>query len=318
MEGIKIFSNTPAKALTTEICEILRTEPSRQKVKRFADGEVFAKIDEGVRNSDTFLIVSLQTPSENRDEMRLLAESIRSSCAERLIIIVTYMGYNRQDRRSESHMPIGTLMVFRDICESRPDHVMTLDAHSEQSLIGFRLLNVVFDNLFASYVLLPKIRSMFSNGFVIATPDKGGGGRAMWYYKHLDLRDYVMFAKERPAPGEIDGDRIKIIGDVSGQDVVFVDDLIDSAKTIVNDAEAAKKAGAKDIYVFATHGVFSDGAIERIEESSIKKVVVTNSVMVPDEELAKSTKIERVSIAPLIAETIRRFHNKESFKTLFI
>lgn len=319
MSGIKIFSNTPAKMLAKEICEILKTNHAKQVVKRFADGEIFAKADEGIRSSDAFLVVSLQTPSENRDEMRLLAESIRSSCAKRLIIVVTYMGYNRQDRRSESHMPIGALMVFRDICESRPDHVMTLDAHSEQSLIAFRSLGIVFDNLFASYILFPKMQSMFQgNGFVIASPDKGGGGRAMWYYKHMGLNDYTMFAKQRPAPGEIDRDRIKIIGDVSDKDVVFPDDMIDSAKTIVNDAKVAKEAGAKDIYVFATHGLFSNGAIERIEKSPIKKVVVTNSVNIPEEEIAKSTKIERISIAPLLAEAIQRFHNKKSFKTLYI
>jgi len=318
MGDIKIFSNTPAKGLTGEVCEILRVEPAIQSIRRFADGEVSAIIGEGVRSSDAFIIASLQAPSEYRDEMRLLAESARSSCAGRLIIVVTYLGYNRQDRRDKSHAPIGALMPIRDICESRPDHVMMLDVHSEQSLIAFRALGVVCDNLFASYVLFPKLQSMMNGDFVVATPDKGGGGRAMWYYKKLGFNDYTMFAKERPAPGEVDGDRIKIIGEVAGKDIVFVDDIIDSGKTIVKDAEAAKKAGAKNIYVLATHGLFSGDAVRLIEDSPLDKVVVTNSVMVSDDDLNRSSKITRVSIAPLIAEAIRRFHNKESFKTLYI
>lgn len=318
MEDIKIFSNTPASRLTEDVCGILGIKPAAQKIKRFADGEVYAQIDEGVRSSDAFIIVSLQTPSEYRDEMRLLAESARSSCAGRLIIVVTYLGYNRQDRRDKSHAPMGALMTVRDVCESDPDHVMVLDVHCEQTLIAFRALRVVIDNLFASYILLPKLQSLMKGEFVIASPDKGGGARAMWYYKHVGLNDYTLFTKERPAPGEVSADRTKIIGEVAGKDVVFVDDIIDSGKTIVNDAEAAKKAGAKNIFVLASHGLFSDGAVERIESSPISKVVVTDSVMVSEDVLSASTKIERVSIAPLIAEAIRRFHNRESFKTLYL
>ncbi len=314
---IAIFSNTPAKSVAEDVCKILRINHGDQVIKRFADGEMCAKVNQSVRNKDVFIIASLQSPADNRDEMRLLAESARSCCAERVSIIVPYLSYARQDRKSEPHIPISVIMPIRDICESDPDYVFTLDVHAEQSLIAFRMKGIVFDNLFASYLLLGKVRELVKENFVIASPDKGGGVRAMWYCKHSELDDYALFNKERPAPGEVDSDRIKVIGDIADKDVVFVDDIVDSAKTIANDAKKARELGAKDIYVFATHGLFSGEAISLIESSPISKMIVTDSVYVPPEKLLASTKIERISIAPLIAEAIRRSHNKESFTPLF-
>ena len=315
---IKIFSNTPARGIADQVCDLLGIEHGKQIIKRFSDGEVFAKVNESVRGKDVFVIASLQSPADYRDEMRLLAESARSSNAKKLTIIVSYLGYGRQDRKSEPHSPISVLMPINDICESCPDHVFTIDVHAEQNLVAFRTKGVVYDNLFASYVLLPKIKEIVHGEFVVASPDKGGGARAMWYCNHLGLNDYALFNKERPAPGEVDANRIKVIGDVADKNVIFVDDMIDTGNTIIADAKKAAESGAKEIYVLVSHGLFSNNAIERIEDSPITKLLVTDSVFVPFERLAQSPKIERISIAPLIAEAIKRIHDDGPITPLFL
>ena len=322
MNKIKIFSGVAGIPLATKICERLSMPLGLVDDKRHNDGEVFIKLEEDVRDADVFIVNPTNPPAENFFDLCFLAKAARGSSANRVTLVTSYLGYNRQDRKDQARVQISARFIADMLIQTRADRILLLDLHSEATQGLFEPL--IFDHLYGSNVAVSYLQTILKNDFVVASPDKGGGPRAEAYAHRLGLDDYVLFTKSRSKPGEIKKGSIKIIGDVEGKDVIFVDDIIDTAGTIVDDAEEAKKQGANNIYVFATHALFSNdkngiSALEKIERSSIKEVIVTDSIFHNKTSVKqKCGKITFLSVAPLLAEAIRRIHEGESLKSLII
>lgn len=315
---LKVFAGNAGGMLAEKVCERLSIPFGQVEVGRFADGEVRVQFRENVRDADVFIVNPTQPPAENLLEMILLSEAARGSSAGRITLVPVYLGYNRQDRKDEPRVPISARVVARMLSQSGADRVLLFDLHSEPTM-GFFDHHIVVDHLYASHVSLPYLREMLQNDFVVASPDKGGGPRAAAYAKRLGLKDYVLFTKSRPRAGEVTEEAIKVIGEVKDKDVLFVDDMVDTGGTVIADADAAKSLGCRDIYFFATHGLFSKGAVSRLDQSPIQEVVVTDTIHQGEEKLkTQRLKITVLSIAPLLSEAIRRIHEGESLSSLIL
>ncbi|MFA4818928.1 MAG: ribose-phosphate diphosphokinase [Patescibacteria group bacterium] len=315
---IKIFSGNASRILAKEICIHLGIQLSQAEVGRFSDGEVKIKPQEEFRDCDVFIINSTQPPAENIFELALLADAAIGSSASRVTLVIPYLGYNRQDRKDKPRVPMSARYICQMLSLTGAQRVLLLDLHSEPTA-GFFDRHIVVDHLYSSKISVDYLKSLLKNNFVVASPDKGGTARAEAYSNRLGLSDCVVFNKRRPKENEVDESSIKIIGDVKNKDILFVDDIIDTAKTIIGDAKAAKKAGAKNLYVFGTHGLFSDNAIAKLDKSPIKEIVITDTIYHKPEELKTSKiKITVLSVAQLLAQAIHRIHEGESVSSLII
>lgn len=317
---LKIFSGSASQQFTQDVCRKLGIVPAQSLVSRFKDGEVRVQILENVRDADVFIINQTNPPAENILEMALLSEAAHDSSAGRITLVPTYLGYNRQDRKDRPRVPISSRTIMRFLAHSGADRALFFDLHSEPTA-GF-MSHLVIDHLYASKVSVPYLQKIVSKNYVVASPDKGGAVRAEAYARRMGQDDFVVFFKSRSAPGEVRKDSIKIIGSVKNKDVVFVDDMIDSGGTMLADAEAAKKAGAKRIICFATHAVFSSDpktVIERFDNSPVTELIVTDSIRY-DPKLLKSkrVKVTVLSLAELVADAIARIHSGESVSALII
>ena len=315
---IKIFAGNAGTKIAKEVCKKLGLPLGEALVSRFKDGEVRVQILENVRNADVFIINPLNPPAENIFETVLLAEAAHDASAGRITIVPTYLGYNRQDRKDRSRVPISARTIINFLASSGAHRALLFDLHSEPTAGFFHGLMV--DHLYASSVALPYLKKTLKRKYVIASPDKGGAPRAEAYARRLGLDDFVVFFKSRSAPGEIRKESIKIIGDVEGKDVVFIDDMIDSGGTMIADAEAAKKDGAKNIYCFATHAVFSSdpkSVIAKFENSDITELIITDSIS-HDPTLLKTKRLKLtvLPLAGLVAEAIKRIHTDTSLSGL--
>jgi ribose-phosphate pyrophosphokinase len=313
----KVFAIPASRPLAEKICERLSISLGKARVKNFKDGEIDVQIEENVRDHDVYIIADTHGNGENLLQAVHLAEAARASSAGRITFVIPRFGYDRSDRKDAPRKPIGVRIAIKTLEIARPDRFILLDIHAEQSLACIDG-GAVHDHLYGSVVAVPVLKEVLGKrSFVVASPDRGGGPRAEKYASLLGQADFVFFSKSREKAGVIKEDSIKILGKVRGKIVVFVDDIIDSGGTIVADARAAKKAGAKEIYVFATHGIFSDGAFERLNASSISQVFVTDSIYHDPAMLAeKCPKVRVLSVAPLLANAIQRTHNGESLTAL--
>lgn len=313
----QVFANTAGKPLAEKICKLLSIPLGAATVDRFKDGEVNVRILENVRDNDVYIVAPTQVPYSNLIEAQHLCDAARMSSAKRVTYVIPYLGGARGDRKNESRMPIPVRLMLKTLEVAMPDRFMLFDVHAEQSLPIIE--NAVWDHLYGAYVLVRYLRPILNGTrFEVAAPDQGGGSRAGKYAELFGLNDFVSITKLRTAPGEIKEKSIKIGAPVKGKTILIVDDMIDSGGTIIKDAEALKKAGAQAVWVAATHGVFSSGAIEKIEQSPIDRVFVTDSFMHPPEDIARSKKIEVVSCAELFAQAIRRTNQGESLSELIL
>lgn len=320
MSEIKIFAGTSATALATDVCRHLSIPLGTAHIGRFPDGEVRVKDVEDVRGRDIFILNALCPPAENWFELLLLVAACRGSSARRITIVPTYLGYNRQDRKMKGREPISAQVMLGLLARSGCHRALLFDVHSEATLGILHDHGVIVDHLYGSIVSRDHLKSFLTQDFRVGSPDKGGVPRAEAYAKMLDLdiNDTVICLKRRKTDGEIDRDGIHIIGDVNGKDFLLVDDMVDTAGTIFEDARQAKNEGAKRILVFATHALLSGPAIERINASPIDEVVVTNSIPHDADALhAVCPKIKTLSIANLLAQAIRRIHDEQSLGSLF-
>ncbi|GMV13024.1 MAG: ribose-phosphate pyrophosphokinase [Polyangiaceae bacterium] len=283
------------------------------RVSRFSDGETFCEVRENVRGLDTYVVQPTSSPvNDNVMELLILCDALRRASAASITAVIPYYGYARQDRKVAPRTPITSKLVADVLVTAGVTRVVCVDLHAGQ-IQGF--FNIPFDHLYALPVFLDDyLKLRFDAGACVISPDAGGVERARAYSKRLGASLAIVDKRrERANVSEV----MNIIGDVEGLDCIIVDDIIDTAGTLCNAARALMDAGAKSVVACATHGVFSGPAIQRIQESALKEVVVTNSIA-PSEEARACEKIKVLSIGRLLGEAIRRIHNSDSVSSLFV
>ncbi|MBI5588342.1 MAG: ribose-phosphate pyrophosphokinase [Deltaproteobacteria bacterium] len=311
MDKIKVFSGNANRPLALEICDTLGTTLGKSEVKSFSDGEVYVDIQESVRGVEVYVVQSTCIPCNNNlMELLIMLDAFKRASAVSVTAVIPYYGYARQDRKVAPRTPISAKLVADLITVAGATRVVCVDLHAGQ-IQGF--FNIPVDHLYATPVLLKYIKDNFNDDIVIVSPDAGGVERARAFAKRLEA-SLAIIDKRRPAPNV--SEVMNIIGDVQGKTAIILDDMIDTAGTLTQAAVAVKNHGAKQIFACSTHAVLSGPAIERIEKSPIQQVVVTNTI--PEREGARSAKIKRLSVGPLLGEAIKRIHYGESVSSLFV
>ena len=312
MNNLKLFSGNSNTPLAREICGHLAVPLGAAKVRAFSDGEIMVEIGENVRGRDVYVIQSTCAPAnDNLMELLIMADALKRASAARITAVIPYFGYARQDRKVAPRTPITSKLVADLISTSGFDRVLTMDLHAGQ-IQGF--FNIPVDHLYAAPVILRDIADRFEDSPVVVSPDAGGTERARAFAKRLDA-SLAIIDKRRSGPNV--SQVMNIIGDVEGKNCIIVDDMIDTAGTLCQAAQALKDKGAGDIYAFATHAVLSGPALERIDNSCLKEVVVTNTIPVM-EKVKACSRLRQLSVAELLAEAIRRINGSESVSSLFL
>ncbi|MDX9813414.1 MAG: ribose-phosphate pyrophosphokinase [Sulfurimonas sp.] len=307
MRGYKIFAGSASVEFAKEICKILDTPLAKADIKKFSDGEISVQISESVRGKDVFIVQSTGAPSnDNIMELLIMTDALRRSSATSITAVIPYFGYARQDRKAAPRVPI-TARLVSDMYEAAGiDRVITIDLHAGQ-IQGF--FNIPVDNLYGSIAFENYIKSKNLKNPIVASPDIGGVARARYFAKRLGL-DMVIVDKRRERANE--SEVMNIIGEVDGKDIIMVDDMVDTAGTMVKAATALKNKGATSVIACATHAVLSGKAYENIQNGELDELIVTNTL-----DSKESDKIVVLSVAPLFAEVIRRVYHHESINTLF-
>ncbi|RCL02875.1 MAG: ribose-phosphate pyrophosphokinase [Candidatus Tokpelaia sp. JSC161] len=308
---MKFFCGNSNPCLAEDIAHYLSLSLGKASVRRFADQEIFVEIHENVRGEDVFILQSTSYPTnDNLMELLIMIDAVRRSSARRITAVIPYFGYARQDRKPGPRTPISAKLIANLITGAGANRVLTLDLHAGQ-IQGF--FDIPTDNLYAVPVISRDIKMHYSTkNVVVVSPDVGGVIRARALAKRIDsLLAIVDKRRERPGESEV----MNIIGNVMEKDCLLFDDIVDSAGTLCNAAEALLKKGAKSVTAYITHGVLSKGALARINESKLKELVITDSIQPIDD--VKRGKIRILSIASLIAEAILRTAKEESVSSLF-
>ncbi len=306
-----IFSGESNPSLAQEICGYLDVPLGQASLKKFSDGEISVKLNENVRGRDVFLIQSLAAPSNDYlMQTLLMLDAIRRASAGRITAVLPYFGYARQDRKSEPRVPISARVVA-DVFEAMlPDRMLCIDLHADQ-IQGF--FHIPVDHLYAAPVFVEYIQKKGIADSVVVAPDTGGVERARFFARQLNA-NLAIIDKRRSIANV--SEVMNVIGEVEKQSCILYDDIIDTAGTIVNAAQALKKKGALEVIVCATHGVLSGEAVRRLEQSCIDEIVLSNTISVPKEKHISKMRI--LSIAHIVGEAIRRIHNEESVSSLFL
>ncbi len=309
-EKIKIFALSSNKSLAKEVSDILEIPLSSCEITRFADGEISVNIDETVRGHKVFVIQSTSNPvNDNLMELLIFMDALKRASAKEINIVLPYYGYCRQDRKAKSRQPISAKLVADLLTAAGATRVICLDLHAAQ-IQGF--FNIPIDNLQGMPLFHKYIDANGITDFVVVSPDHGGANRARALAEPYGI-DIAIIDKRRPRPNV--SEVMNIIGDVQNKNCVIIDDLIDTGGSVYNAAYALKKAGAKDIYVFASHGLFSGNAVEKLSDKVFKEVVVTNSIEIKDDKKFNNLKI--ISIANLISSAIERVIDDLPLSPLF-
>ena len=310
---MKLLAGNSNRALAEAISDSLDLPLTKAQVKRFPDNEIWVTIDENVRGEDVFVIQSTSYPAnDNLMELLICIDALKRASARRITAVTPYFGYARQDRKTGGRTPISAKLVSNLITRAGADRVLTMDLHSGQ-IQGF--FDIPTDNLQAAPLMAADIKAHYAktDEMLIVSPDVGGVVRALTLASRLNA-GLAIVDKRRPAPGV--SEVANIIGDVSGRRLILFDDIVDSAGTLCNAAQALMEAGAAEVSAYVTHGVLSGAALERVESSVLKELVITDSIEAP-ERLARSKKVRTVSCARLIGEAVRRIANEESVSKLF-
>ncbi|MCK5086751.1 MAG: ribose-phosphate pyrophosphokinase [Melioribacteraceae bacterium] len=306
--GLLIFSGSSNPELTNKICDYLNLPIGQMDLKRFSDGEIWVKFKENIRGRDVYIVQSTMPPAENLMELLIMLDAAKRSSATRVTAIIPYFGYARQDRKDQPRVSITAKLAANLITVAGADRVITMDLHAAQ-IQGF--FDIPFDHLYASPVYTSLFKDSY-NDLVVVSPDVGGIKIARSYAKRLNA-DLVLIDKRRPSHNQ--AEVMNLIGEVKGKEVLLIDDLIDTGGTFVAAVEALKNEGATKIYGAITHPLLSGNAIERIENSEIDQLFVTDTI--PLRNLKTDSKIIVRSAAELFAEAIIRSHNDESISSLF-
>jgi ribose-phosphate pyrophosphokinase len=307
-KSLKIFGCRSSQYLTEKICDSLNVDMGQSSCPVFADGEFEPCYEETIRGSHVFIVQSTPPPADNLLELLLMIDAAKRASAYKVIAVIPYFGYARQDRKDKPRVSIGAKLVADILSAAGVDRIITMDLHADQ-IQGF--FDVPVDHLYASTLFVPFIEEMGLDNLVIASPDVGGTKRANTYAKMLET-DMVICHKTRSKANEVGS--MTVIGDVVGKDVIIVDDLIDTAGTITKAANLMKKVGAKSVRAFAAHGVLSGPAVERIEKSELEEVYFTNSIQHSN---LQSSKIKFISVADAFAQAIKRVYKNQSISSLY-
>ena len=309
---MKIVSGNSNMQLAKDISSYLKVPTVKASIKKFPDKEIFVEIQENVRGEDVFVIQSTSFPANDHVmELLITIDALRRGSAKRISAIMPYYGYARQDRKSGPRTSISAKLVANLISVAGADRALMVDLHAGQ-IQGF--FDIPTDNLFAAPVFIKDIKTKFkSSNTIIVSPDVGGVVRARAIAKRVEC-DLAIIDKRREKAGI--SEVMNIIGDVKNKDCILIDDICDTAGTLTNAAFALKKSGAKSVFSYTTHGVLSKPAVERINNSPIDKMIITDSILAND-EVKSSSKIEQITIAPLIGEAINRISDNRSVSSLF-
>jgi ribose-phosphate pyrophosphokinase len=309
---MKVVAGNSNRPLAEAIAAYIKVPLTKGQVKRFADMEIFVEIQENVRGQDVFIVQSTSFPAnDNLMELLILIDALKRSSAKRITAVVPYFGYARQDRKPGPRTPISAKLVANLIERAGVDRVLTLDLHAGQ-IQGF--FDIPTDNLFAAPIIARDIHETSdAKDVVVVSPDVGGVVRARALAKRIEA-PIAICDKRREKPGE--SEVMNVIGEVAGKRCVLIDDIVDSGGTLCNAAEALLKNGATEVSAYITHGVLSGGAVSRIQNSKLKSLVITDSIL-PTEAVKAAKNIRVLSIAPLIGEAILRTSREESVSSLF-
>jgi ribose-phosphate pyrophosphokinase len=309
---LKIFSGRAHPGLAREICAYLGIPLGELTLYNFSDGEDYCQIDENVRGADVFVVQPTCSPvNDSVMELLILLDAFRRSSASRLTAVMPYFGYARQDKKDKPRVPIAAKLMADLLTAAGADRILTMDLHAAQ-IQGF--FNIPVDHLFAAPVILDAIRKIETEELVIVSPDVGGLTRARAIAKRLDAALAVI---DKRRTGKNETEILNVVGDVEGKDALILDDIIDTAGTLVQAEAALRRQGARRTYAAAVHGVFSGPALERIEASGLQTLLVTNTIPV-EAAAARCPRIRALSVAPLLGEAIQRIHDGASVSSLFV
>ncbi len=312
MADFTIFSGNSNLALSKRICDYLHMPLGGGTVKRFSDGEIQVEIDENVRSKDIFVVQSTCSPvNDNLIELLLMIDAFKRASATRITAVIPYYGYSRQDKKVTPRVPISAKLVADLITVAGATRIITMDLHAGQ-IQGF--FNIPVDNLFAAPVIIDYIKKKYDDDLVIVSPDAGGVERARAYAKRLNAQ-LAIVDKRRDAPNKAKA--MAVIGDVKGKRVIILDDMVDTAGTLTEAAQAIMRNGAKEVHASCAHPVLSGPAVQRVENSDLKSLVVTDTIPLKGDALV-CEKIKVLSIAMLVGEAIVRSHNGDSVTSLFV
>jgi ribose-phosphate pyrophosphokinase len=309
---LKIFSGRAHPGLAREICAYLGIPLGELTLYNFSDGEDYCQIDENVRGADVFVVQPTCSPvNDSIMELLILLDAFRRSSASRITAVMPYFGYARQDKKDKPRVPIAAKLMADLLTAAGADRILTMDLHAAQ-IQGF--FNIPVDHLFAAPVLLDAIRRIETEDLVIVSPDVGGLTRARAIAKRLDAALAVI---DKRRTGKNETEILNVVGEVEGRDALILDDIIDTAGTLVQAEAALRRQGARRTYAAAVHGVFSGPALERIEASRLQTLLVTNTIPV-EAAAAKCPRIRALSVASLLGEAIQRIHDGASVSSLFV
>ena len=307
--GMKLLVGSGNPALSKEIAHSLGVEPAKSTITRFADGEIFVRIDENVRGNDVFILQPTNPPAENIMELLLLIDAAKRASAARITCVMPYYGYSRQDQKDQPRVAIGAKLVANMIVTAGANRVVGLDFHQHQ-LQGF--FDIPVDHLYAAPVFVSHYRKKNLHDVVVVAPDVGSAKMARGFAKRMN-GSLAIIDKRRPRPNQ--SEVVNVVGEVEGRDCILSDDMIDTAGTVAEASRALKQLGAKDIYVCATHALLSGPAVERLANAPIKEVTVTDTVRIGEEKHFPQLKI--LSVGDLLAKAIRYIHSEQSVSSLF-
>lgn len=307
--GFKLLSGTANRPLAEEIARHLGVDLAKCTTTRFADGEIFVRLDENVRGQDVFIVQPTNPPAENVLELLLLIDAARRASAARITSVMPYYGYARQDRKDQPRVAIGAKLMANLIEKAGVDRVLGLDFHQHQ-LQGF--FDVPVDHLYAAPVLTAHYRRKQLKDLVVVAPDVGSAKMARGFAKRLN-GSLAIIDKRRPAANV--AEVVNVVGEVEGRDCLIADDMIDTAGTVAEAAKALKQLGAADVYVCATHALLSGPAVERLINAPITEIAVTDTMLIPSER--RFEKLVVLSVGELLAKAIRYTHSDQSVSSLF-
>jgi ribose-phosphate pyrophosphokinase len=307
--GLKVLSGTANRPLAEDIGRHLGLELTRTTCSRFADGEVFVRVDENIRGADVFIVQPTNPPGENVLELLLLVDAARRASAARITCVIPYFGYSRQDRKDQPRVAIGAKLMANLIQAAGADRVLGLDFHQHQ-LQGF--FDMPVDHLYAAPVIVSHYRKKGLKDLVVVAPDVGAAKMARGFAKRLDA-SLAIIDKRRPRANV--SEVVNVVGDVDGRDCLLTDDIIDTGGTVSEAARALKRLGARDVYVCSTHALLSGPARERLGSAPITEVTVTDTMLIPTERRFPSLTI--LSVGELLSKAIRNTHSDQSVSSLF-